>query len=188
MIEDNPWENFFTTRCNPIFGGGIWYCLKYNEHKLKIDRNDAIGRLKELGVRLIENKGYIRPSSIYDLNEEEGDEADFFLDELSLLNEAIDFSYMGFDQFNNISELVNGTVETYTQLIRTNDQHKAMRFTFKVIPDMVLGLRNMDQQYQKFSYKLLSEYDEKEISDLLDFAERQKHVVDGIHQNIFNVN
>jgi len=175
-MDDKLWSEFNLAKSNQDPGAGILYCLRYDANRLKGHQEQVVTALKSLGIKLDDLgdnnivASFIEPNSIV----EKGERAYLLLEELSCLNEAIEYTEVGFGKFKSIEELKHGLITTYFSLLTDEKKVEAYDLISTVIPQIVRDIRIADSQN-----KALSNKEKKALEELILFTKRKEALASG---------
>ncbi len=173
MIEKTLWDVFNLAENNLDQGAGILYCLRYDESRIRDHQKSVVNALKSMGVELDDIGERIGAKAQRELNVSEYDRFYILLEELSCLNEALEYSEIGLNRFGNFSQLKNALKCQYDDLLKDSSIADAYTFITLGIPRIVNDIRDADYQN-----RVLSSSDRKELDDLADFVQRQISLLD----------
>lgn len=176
MIEKTLLNEFNLAEKNPDQGGGILYCLRYDEDRIKGHQESVANALTSMGIEVYEVDEGIAVKPPKRLNKSEYSKFYSLLEEISCLNDALEYSAIGFSQFDNISELKNGLVTSYFDLLEEDNLADAYNMVTLLIPEIVGDLRIADHQNG-----VLSVSERKELTDLMNFAQRHYKLLNNSH-------
>ena len=166
-MTEGLWSEFNLGEHNPDIGGGILYCLRYDSKTLNYKRDSIISALNSQGLKIKEqdeNLAVILPKEI---SKSKYQRIVLLLEELSVLNDALEYAGVGLDQYNNLSELRNGFISNYFDMLKSN-QVGAYDLVDLFIPQVAKELYIADKQNN-----ILSSSKRKELEQLVSFAEKQ---------------
>jgi len=166
--QQDLWHVFNLGENNPDQGAGILYCLRYSVDRIHAHQESVISTLQTLGVTL-EDAGqdiYAHlPKNGTDIQRER---VYILFEELSCLNEAMEYVQAGFNQFDNVEDLKNGLVTQYFGLLQKGNLAEAYDLVDLTIPEIAQDLRVAHLQN-----KVHSSQDLKNLEELVDFSRRQ---------------
>lgn len=168
MAEKTLWNYFNLAENNPDQDGGILYCLRYDEDRISAHRTSVVGALESMGIGLkeVDEIIYITTSGVMERAEQYRVRA--LLEELSCLNEAMEYTEAGFNQFSNVRQLKNGLMSAYFGLLEEREMADAYNIVTVAIPQIVGDLTLADCQSG-----VLSASERRELAELTRFAKRQ---------------
>ena len=178
-METDLWTQYNLAERNPDVGGGIAYCLRYNSESLSIKRDYVIDALKSLTLDIEEHGEGLAVSFPKDASCSETQRVVLLLEELSVLNDALDYARVGLDQYSSVSELCNGIKINYFDSL-SSDIVQAYNLVDMFVPAIVRELRIADMQNG-----ILSSKDKESLDGLVAFA--QNHVKLHNHPGGFTV-
>jgi hypothetical protein len=176
MVEKSLWDEFNLGARNPDPGAGLLYCLRYSEDRIKAHQVAVVDALTSLGAWIDlagEGVGVGFPDNF------ERDRARLLLEELSCLNEALEYSSVGFNRFDSVKQLKSGLMSSYLDLLSSGNMVGSYEMISAGIPQIVNDLRVAD-----FQNKVLSGRDREELSDLVRFVKRQDHILNSPGQYV----
>jgi uncharacterized membrane protein YecN with MAPEG domain len=174
MEEKSLWEEFNLAQANPDRGGGILYCLRYPEDRLRAHQKQVISAINDLGAVPKDLGEFITvvPGREWDLHERR--RVAYLLEELSVLNEALEYVDVGFGVFNNVSELKDGLIMHYLDaLLKRGDVLHAYGLVTSTIPGIAKDLRTAHEQN-----RVLSPQDEVALRDMEFFSLMHTNMMD----------
>ena len=166
-MVSNLWMEFNLRENNPDVGGGILYCLRYDSKILAHKRDYIISNLNSQGLKIKEHGEDLAVIPPKDMRESGFQKTVLLLEELSVLNDALDYASIGLDQYNSLFELKNGLITNYFNMLKP-DQVGAYNFVDLFIPQVAKELYIADKQN-----KILSSSEKDELEQLVSFAEDQ---------------
>ena len=163
------WNKFNLWEQNPDQGGGIIYCMRYSREVIEQKRKRVISVLDSLDIypkevdwndiAIIPDKNYSQDNTQRILH---------LLEELSVLNGALEYKASLLDTIKNIEELSNLLISIYLSLLQDKkiaDAYNLIDITiWEIIADILLA----DKQNW-----VLSKKDKKIIENLAGFRDRQ---------------
>ena len=165
------WEEFNLGEANLDVGGGIAYCLRYNSDSLSTKRNQVVSFLRNQELELQENNGGLEVIFSREFSDEEFEKVAIMVEELSVLNDALDYASVGLDKYRNILELSNGIKSTYFSLLKS-DKVDAYNLVDMFVPQIVRELYAADRQNN-----ILSREDKESLEGLISFAQSQTRLL-----------
>ena len=171
--EKQLWTQFNLAENNPGLGGGILYCLRYALPRIEGHQEVVVDTLKGLGVCIVEegDKLGLKFRSEYATNKDQNSllrRVNALVEELSCLNEAIEYSRAGFGDCRTIEDLKNKLMCSYFEIFEKGSHVEAYDLVDFTIPRMVRDITIADRQN-----KVLSSKDRKSLEELSTFAKRQ---------------
>jgi len=162
------WREFNLAERNPAQGGGILYCLRYSKEHLEAQQEAVIKAIR--GMRMsIRDVGESRLElDLSFIPEDNKKTACALLEELSVVNEALEYNASGFGNNKSIPELSRGLMDTYFQMLTKSNPADTYNFISMAIPEIVRDLRISEAQGKNFTTK-----ERKAIQELQDFAKSQ---------------
>lgn len=168
MSEKILWDKFNLAEKNPDQGGGILYCLRYTYERIRGHQESIVTALESIGIELVEIDEGIGVKSTLALNESEQNRVYALLEELSCLNEALEYAEAGLNQYNSIGQLGNGLMNTYIELLKENKKPDAYNFITMMMYPIIRDLRTANNQNG-----VLSASERRELTDLIEFTKGQ---------------
>lgn len=170
-MATNLWMEFNLGENNPDVGGGILYCLRYDSKILDHKRDYIISNLNSQHLKIKEHGECLEVIPPKDMRKSDIPRTVLLLEELSVLNDALDYASIGLDQYNSLFELKNGLITNYFDMLKP-DQVGAYNLVDMFIPQVARELYIADKQN-----KILSSSERDELEQLVSFAENQvKHL------------
>lgn len=174
--EKTLWEEFNLAENNPDPGGGVAYCLKYDEDRISAHRESVITALKEIGVKMEELGEDIAVVPPHQFDDSEQQKLLLLLEELSCLNEACEYIDAGLTNVKSVFELKSILISSYSELLKENNLADAYNLVDMFITQLVHDLTIAHEQN-----KILTNTDLKELEELADFAEREVKKLNNPH-------
>lgn len=161
-------REFNLSKQNLDQGGGILYNLRYTSEKLEQMREQIISTLNTFNILAKEVGKNIEIVPESELNENDKEKLINLFEELSVINEALEYKEIGIDEVKNIFELKNLLILHYFALLKDREKVDAYNFVDIFIPQIIKDLSIAKEQGKKFSKE-----EEKAISELVEFAKRR---------------
>ena len=168
----NLWVEFNLGENNQDVGGGILYCLRYDSKILDHKRDYIISNLNSQHLNIKEHGKDLAVIAPIDMSPSDLQRTFLLLEELSVLNDALDYASIGLDQYNSLFELRNGLITNYFDMLKP-DQVGAYNLVDMFIPQVAKELYIADKQN-----KILSSSERNELEQLVSFAEGQVKVLE----------
>ena len=166
--EEKLWREFNLGERNPAQGGGILYCLRYSKERLEGHQEQVIKSLENLQVSI---RDFSEFRLALDLNMVlRGDKKRVFslLEELSVINEALEHKVGGFGKCRTIADLKDLLISSYLVCLKSGDMANSYEIVASLIPQIIKDLNIAGVQGKKFK-----RYEQRDIQELKDFAKRQ---------------
>ena len=167
------WEAFNLAEKNPDRGGGILYCIRYGSDRLKAQQDIVISKLQAMSVEIIEVENQLGIKIKPGMTKSERETMLIMLEELSVVNEALEYGGVGLGNMGSLDMLKNALVGSYFNLLG-RDKVAAYDIVDMVIPEIVSDIRHAEKQG-----KVLSSAERKILDDLAGFAARQVENMNG---------
>lgn len=166
--QDSLWKQFNLASNNPAQGGGILYCMRYSRERLEGHQEQVMRGLENIGANIREtDRGFEvsllkSPSKAYR-------RMVALLEELSVINEALELNAVGLGNYRTISELKNGLMASYLTTLE-KDMTSAYDLVDAIIPQIIRDLKISEKQGKKFKA-----HEREDIQQLEEFARRQSN-------------
>jgi hypothetical protein len=164
------WNEFSLGDDNFDVGGGLLYCLRYNQQELEHKREIIVNSLENLGLSIEErgtnNLAIKKSNNFYQNN---SDKTYILIEELSTLNDAIEYSNSGFGNCNSMNDLRNILMSSYFNSLKKSDLVGAYDIVSLTIP-MITKELSMAQKQNN----VLNRNDKTNLESLIRFSENQK--------------
>jgi len=184
MLEKTLWDYFNLAENNQDQGGGILYCLKYNSGRIKAHQESVVAAIKTMGIELEGVGEEIAAKSSRALNKEEKNRCYPLFEELSCLNEALEYVDAGIGEYNSVGDLIVGLKSKYGVFLINKKLRDAYNLVAMEIPQFVEDLRIADKQN-----KILSSSEREGLEDLMSFAKEKEAFLNNPKGHIiFNFN
>jgi hypothetical protein len=176
MTPENLWQEFNLAENNPDPGGGILYAIRYETDALREQQSRVIGGLVTMGVGISvgEFDNQLRVV-IPETAPEQRQKAAIMLEELSVVNEALEYHVAGFD-CESISELSERLKATFRSQFNNTDKVDAYDLATIAIPQIVGNILAAHEQNG-----VLSKEEVVTVLGLRDFAGEKEALLDGSH-------
>lgn len=168
MIESSSeiWLQFNLGEQNPSPGGGILTCLRCSREEIEERHPSVVSAIQDMGVSLEDIDTGIAVIPQNPLSQEDTVKLMALLEQLSVLNEALEYHGAGYGAFHTIAELRNGIVSQFlTLLIDQKDLPGAYNLVDLVVPEIVRDIRVTHKRES-----ILSQDEEHELDELTEFA------------------
>lgn len=167
--QSSLWEVFNLAEHNPDQGGGILYCLRYTEEVLVGKQRQVVSALTKLGFTLKEVEQGIEAASSHNLSDSDYRRAGALFEELSVINEALEYKQGGFDRIKSIQDLKNTIIGDFFGFLERRKLAEAYDLVSVVVPTLVRDIARADRQN-----KLLTRQDKVALQELQDFARKKE--------------
>ncbi len=161
------WKQFNLGERNPAKGGGILYCMRYSKDRLEAHQEQVIGALKEMGATIADVGNGGIGLSLGHVADGINENAVLLLEELSVLNEALEYHQAGFGACKSFGSLKNRFISGYFELL---DRDKVSAYDFV---DLGIPLIMRDIAVSANQGKKLKAHERKTLQELGSFASRQ---------------
>lgn len=172
MTDKTLWEQFNLAEQNLDPGAGILYCLRHSEDRIRGHQESIIEALQSLSISLKEVEEAIAVVLPQPLPEDQFQRVYLLLEELSCLNEAIEYIECGYGQYRNIAQLTAGLATAYYQCLKDHHLPRAYDMVAVVIPQIVRDITIADHQND-----VLSSSERRELTDFMEFARRNEQLL-----------
>jgi hypothetical protein len=163
------WQQFNLARGNPSPGGGIFYCMKYSKERLEAHQAQIISVLTGSGATIRESRGGLGVA-FKKMDDDGKTRAVRLLEELSVLNEALEYHSVGIGECRNIEDLKNHLISRYFESL-ARDKVSAYNLVDVVIPQIVKDVSISDLQGLG-----LKAHEKRTLAELKQFASRQVEI------------
>jgi hypothetical protein len=168
--QESLWKHFNLTSNNPAQGGGILYCMRYSRERLEGHQEQVIEGLKRLNGR-VEKKERNLVAYANQVPEESYDSFRKLIEELSVVNEALELNSAGFGNYKSIADLKEGLIGTYLAALE-KDLVSAYDLVDAIIPQIVRDLKISAKQGKNFKA-----HERVDIRELEEFARRHVEIL-----------
>lgn len=171
MAEQGIWEQFRMER-SPDAGRSIVYAITYPYERLVEHRAKVVAAIKRREIELKDCGDSFKAVSSGNKNEKEMRRIDQLFNRLSCVNEAIEYTSTGLNQYKSIDELRSGLISQYISLL---DERK-MADAYNLLE---LGIMSVARSLMQFmnGKNLLSDRDKDAIEEMDRFGKRQYHIM-----------
>lgn len=166
MTESEPdlWRQFyFDLNISPR--GGILTCLRCTLQEIETFHASVVSDIQNLGVTFEEVDGGIAAVPESPLSPDDKEKLLVLLQQLTMQNEALDYTAVGYGAFRTISELRNGLMIEVSNLMSQVQLAEAYDLADRVIPQIVRDTRITDSREH-----LLSPQEQLDLDSLSKFA------------------
>lgn len=168
------WKVFNLAENNPDRGGGMLYLLRYGSENLKEHQKVIISVLEAMPVE-IEDVGEglgIKPKR--HLTEAEFSNLKLFLEELSVVNEALEYAEGGFEGVDSIRALKDKLIVAFLGTLSAGNKIAAYDLFDITGPEIIRDMRYADR-----NGGVLSEEDRAALNELQDYAAHKVKTLGG---------
>jgi len=171
------WEAFNLAKNNPDRGGGILYCIRYGSERLKAHQDTLISALQAMPLEIIEVENQLGIKIKPDMTESKRETLLIMLEELSVVNEALEYVQAGLGDLGSLDKLKTALQGTYFNLYDSRALTDAYNFVSMSIPEIVRDIRHSDTHND-----VLSSAERKILDELMTFAIRQERILNKPHR------
>lgn len=167
------WKEFNLGGANPDPGGGILYAVRYEAEVLERAQERLATTLGELGVTIAEHDQGLGVS--FDgIPDDSVEHAALLVEEISVVNEALEYHDAGLGKCNSIAELCDALRGAFFSLETPETKDGALDLVDLFIPQVTGDILNAHKKSN-----VLKRDELEEIHDLIEFAETQSAFLGG---------